>query len=145
MIFEISKKKNQTVAAALHNGRWVQDINIRRGLSVQHLQQFIGLWTKTNQINLLQGSPDEIIWKLTTSGNYSSKSAYALHFLGSTATNLKTLVWKTQAPPKSKFFAWLAIQNRLWTSDRLEARGWPNTRYCPLCRHTLESAFHLFA
>jgi hypothetical protein len=25
--------------------------------------------------------------------------------------------------PKIKFFAWLAIQNNLWTVDRLEKRG----------------------
>ena len=55
------------------------------------------------------------------------------------------LIWKTWAPPTCKFFTWLAIQNRLWTADRLAARGCPNQQYCPLCMSTNESAIHLFA
>ncbi|KAG2592888.1 hypothetical protein PVAP13_5NG584850 [Panicum virgatum] len=38
----------------------------------------------------------------------------------------------------------LPYQNRLWTADRLERRGWPNQKKCPLCRHTDESALYLF-
>lgn len=45
--------------------------------------------------------------------------------------------------PKYKFYAWLVIQNRVWTSDRLVARGWPNNGACPLYRTTNESASHL--
>jgi hypothetical protein len=50
-------------------------------------------------------------------------------------------VW---APPKCKFFSWLAIHNRIWTSDRLQACGWPNTQICHLCRLRPESGIHLF-
>ena len=98
MIFEISKSKNQTVASALQNRHWVQDINILRGLTIHHIRQFVGLWTIINQIHLAHGTLDEISWKLTPKGTYSSKSAYALHFLGSIATNFRTLIWKTHAP-----------------------------------------------
>ena len=48
------------------------------------------------------------------------------------------------APPKVKFFTWLAIQNRIWTADRLEKRGWPNCGLCALCRRGQESVDHLF-
>lgn len=74
-----------------------------------------------------------------------AKSAYALQFLGSTTTEFQSLIWKTSAPPKCKQFAWLAIQNRLWTSDRLQARGWPNQALCPLYRQAPESVMHLLA
>ena len=144
-IFASSSRKDQTVFSALQNGRWVQDINLRTGLSTLHIEQFVRLWSKINQIHLIQDNPDQITWKQSQNGTYSSKSAYALHFLGSIPTNFKPLIWQTQAPPKGKLFAWLAIQNKLWTADRLDARGWPNQRYCPLCRHTPESALHLFA
>ena len=52
-------------------------------------------------------------------------------------------VWKIWAPPKCKFFAWLAINNRIWTADRLQRRGWPNCNLCPLCKQVQESAAHL--
>ena len=42
-------------------------------------------------------------------------------------------------------FSWLAIQNRLWTADRLSARGWPHNDRCVLCRATPKSGIHLFA
>jgi hypothetical protein len=39
---------------------------------------------------------------------------------------------------------WHAIQNRLWTEDRLEKRRWPNCGVCPLCKRVTESVNHLF-
>ncbi|KAL6595666.1 hypothetical protein ACP70R_048006 [Stipagrostis hirtigluma subsp. patula] len=65
--------------------------------------------------------------------------------LGAIQTNFNTIIWKVWAPPKCKLFAWLAVQNRLWTSDRLAARGWPNGGNCPLCRQLPETALHLLA
>lgn len=50
----------------------------------------------------------------------------------------------TWAPPKCKFFSWLAIQNRLWTADRLHSRGWPHNPVCSLCRRARETGNHLF-
>uniref|UniRef100_A0A453GU55 Reverse transcriptase zinc-binding domain-containing protein n=1 Tax=Aegilops tauschii subsp. strangulata TaxID=200361 RepID=A0A453GU55_AEGTS len=54
------------------------------------------------------------------------------------------MVWKAWAPSKVKFFAWLALQDRLWHADRLEKRGWPNCGPCPLCRRVQECGPHLF-
>lgn len=120
------------MSSALQNGRWVQDINTRTGLMLHHIKQFLRLWTRINQTHLTPVVPDDITWKLTLEGIYSSKYVYALHLLGSTATNFKQIIWKSPPPGTCKFFIWLAIQNRLWTSDILEARGWPNQRICPL-------------
>ena len=52
-------------------------------------------------------------------------------------------MWSPWAPPKCSFFAWLAVQNRLWTSDRLAIRGWPHQPTCQLCRCSLETARHI--
>ena len=41
-------------------------------------------------------------------------------------------VWKAWAPSKYMLFAWLVIQNRIWTSDPLERHGWTNCRLCPM-------------
>ena len=56
---------------------------------------------------------------------------------------MEQMVWKVWAPPKYKFFAWLIIQDRVWTADRLQRRGWPNCGLCPLCKQVTESAPHL--
>ena len=56
---------------------------------------------------------------------------------------MNQIIWKTWAPPKCKTFAWLVMQNRIWTSDRLQRRGWPNHGNCPLCNQVQESAAHL--
>lgn len=72
--------------------------------------------------------------------------AYKAQCLGTTGSNFNALmIWRTWAPAKCKFYAWLVIQNRVWTSDRLVAIGWPNTGIGPLCRTTSESAVHLLA
>jgi hypothetical protein len=54
------------------------------------------------------------------------------------------IIWKVWVPLKCKFFSWLAIQNRIWTTDRLVKRDWPHNDACALCGQTLESGLHLF-
>jgi hypothetical protein len=41
-------------------------------------------------------------------------------------------------------FIWLMLQNRIWTSDRLQQRGWPNDYFCPFYHCNLETSCHLF-
>ena len=94
--------------------------------SINHVRQFIDLWVKLQNVNLQDNIEDTIVWNLSANGEYSAKSAYKAQFFGSYSSDMKTLIWKAWAPPKTKFFAWLALQNRLWTADRLARRGWPN-------------------
>ena len=125
-IYRLSIRKNRTVHAALQENCWIQDINLQ-GVAPDGLaHQFLRLWEKVHQITLDPSASDEITWKQSSKAEYSAKSVYALQFLGSTTTEFQSLIWKTSAPPKCKQFAWLAIQNRLWTSDRLQARGCSN-------------------
>jgi hypothetical protein len=42
-----------------------------------------------------------------------------------------------------KTFAWLELQNRVWTTDRLQKRGCPNYGNCELYNQVQESAAHL--
>ena len=109
--------------------REMADVAIRH-LSLNHFQ--------------LQSDRKNIIWNFMPQGKFTIGSAYHAQFIGSKTANFKRLIWKVWAPPKCKFFGWLAIQNRIWTSDRLQARAWPNNGVCPLCRHSQESRVHLF-
>ena len=52
-------------------------------------------------------------------------------------------VWKQKIEQKVKFYLWLLLQNRNWTADRLEARGWPHDDNCCLCDQQQETALHL--
>ena len=134
-----------TVKQALHNNAWIAKIKVDASFTIPHIHEYLRLWVELQAIHLHEDIEDKIVWNLTTNGEYSTSSAYKAQFFGATSTNLNKLVWKAWAPPKIKFFAWLAIQNRLWTADRLEKRGWENCGLCPLCKQTGETAAHLFS
>jgi hypothetical protein len=143
-IFESSKRKKCKVEQAIVNRYWIASITIDNTFSETHLAQFIELWQLVNGVQLQSGVEDSVVWKLTANGQYSAASAYNLQFLGLVQSAMNTIVWKAWATPKAKHHAWLAFQNRLWTADRLEKRGWANCGLCPFCKQTTESTDHLF-
>ena len=142
-LYEGTKRKNITVKKGLQDNAWVTNLTIQNGLDIGYIQQFVSLWELLSDITLHNDRPDSIQWKFTNNGSYTAKSAYMMQFEGIIATSLDVSVWHAWAPPKCKFFAWLAIQNRIWTADRLQRRGWPNCGQCPLCNQVQESAAHL--
>jgi hypothetical protein len=144
LIFASSKRKNWKVAQALNGNTWVSKVDLEQGFSMDHLSQFVDLWGLINNFQLDEDEDDDITWKLTSNGQYTTKSAYEVQFLGSTLSCLHKSVWKNWAPPKTNFFIWLLYQNRIWTADRLEKRGWPNCGLCPFCKRCTESVDHLF-
>jgi hypothetical protein len=95
-------------------------------------------------MHLQEEIEDDITWKLTANGQYSAASAYKMQFLGLIESSMFKMVWKAWAPPKVKNHAWIAIQNRLWTVDRLRKRRWENCGLCPLCKQIEETNVHLF-
>jgi hypothetical protein len=125
-----------TVAQALDNFRWVNDI--RAPLSLLGLQQYLLLWDSFREVHLSQ-DPHQHRWRHVTSGVLSSKSCYQSLFAGSAPFEPWKRFWKTWTPPKCKFFLWLAMKNRCWTADRLEKRGLPHPVVCPLCDQEQET------
>jgi exonuclease III len=144
-LYAISKRKNRTLRQALTSNTWIKDINLQHSnFTAAHLDEYTKLWRETRLVALSTGTPDTIVWKLGAKTEYSASSAYHAQFIGATYTNFPTIIWKPWAPPKCKFFSWLAIQNRIWTADRLQARNWPNQGTCTLCRAQAETGIHLF-
>jgi hypothetical protein len=143
LIYNISTRKNWNVKKAMANNGWISKIKMDVEFSIEHIRQYISLWTMLAEATVRDDLEDEITWNLTESGTYSSSSAYKAQFFGAILAPVASSVWKFWAPPKIKFFMWLALQNRLWTNDRLEKRGWPNGRHCKLCNRAFETVNHL--
>ena len=144
LIFVSSKKKNCTVGDAINSNNWVRNVRLDESFTNDHLHQYFELWLLLLDVHLDPHMPDDIHWKLTESGEYTAKSAYKMQFMGTIASAMEKTIWKNWGPPKTKFFAWLAIQNRIWTADRLERRGLPNCGLCPFCNQVTESVSHIF-
>ncbi|XP_071680370.1 uncharacterized protein [Lolium perenne] len=129
LIFKASRRKNRTVQEALADHNWVADIAVD-AFTAEHMEQYVHLWDLPSEVQLIPDTEDSITWSLTPNGCYSASSAYKVQFLAAFPCQFGKIVWKTWAPPKCRFFAWLAIQNLLWTADRLAKRGWPHHPTC---------------
>lgn len=143
LIYDATVRKNWKIREALLDNAWISKIKLSNNFSIAHFHQFLQLWSSIRGFQLQHDMEDEIVWKHTDSGHYSAASAYKAQFHGMLRSPLEQVIWKVWAPPKVKFFAWLAAQNRVWTADRLAKRGWPNCGLCPLCRREQETVDHL--
>jgi hypothetical protein len=97
------------VASALVGHAWIGDIV--GVLTIAILMQYLHLRQKLEDVSLSQGVADMLIWKWTTSGQYSSSSAYAAMFLSQPALLGAKELWKVKAPNEFMFFLWLAMQD----------------------------------
>ncbi|TVU33383.1 hypothetical protein EJB05_25197, partial [Eragrostis curvula] len=89
------------------------------------------------------GTPDSYVWRWTSNGIYSSKSAYAMLNQGSEQFQGASRIWNTWAPLKVKIFFWLASRRRIWTSDRRRRHGLAAAPRCALCDQESETCDHL--
>ncbi|KAJ3688152.1 hypothetical protein LUZ61_017316 [Rhynchospora tenuis] len=90
-------------------------------------------------------SDDNVIWRWTQNGLFSSSSAY--HVLSNTGVRswFYPFLWKIKAPPKVKIFLWLLLRDRLLTQQNLLLKGWPTATSCPTCNTiSFETSDHLF-
>lgn len=141
-IFNVVSNKRRAVASALADSRWVRDLQGR--ITIDTLPSFFALWVKVAALApLTTDVVDSFECHFSANGCYSAASAYRLQFVGSMSYGSMTTIWRAWAPAKHKFSAWLLAQNRIMTADRLTARQWPNSYFCPLCWRNLETAEHL--
>jgi hypothetical protein len=140
------------VTDALVNNACIRDIS--GALSILALVQYLHLRECLVDVQLDHATANKTLWRWTSSGMYSSSSAYATFFhgqivLGSTKEVWRTVlggtkeVWRTKAPHEHKFFLWLAIQDRCWTSERRCHHGLMDSDDCMLCGQSVETMDHL--
>jgi hypothetical protein len=99
--------------ATLEEEKWLDDI--QGEISVEYLE----LWDLLEGVVLQEGVPDRHIWRLSSSGEYTAKSACDALFEGAISFSPYERIWKSWAPPKCRFFMWLVAHNRCWTADKL--------------------------
>ncbi|KAM0870913.1 hypothetical protein ACQ4PT_039753 [Festuca glaucescens] len=132
---------SRTVQQGHNNAAWVRDIV--GPLSIDAVVQFLRLWPVVQGLVLSDGEQDRFHWKFESSASFSTRSSYLACFAGRTALPAARQIWYSFAPLKYRFFSWLAVQDRCWTSDRLQRRGLPNQGFCPLCERVDECIDHL--
>ena len=106
------------------------------------MADFVQLWDLVQEVQL-HNEPDKIIWRWTNDGVYTSKSAYSVQFLGSYSHFNGDTIQKAKSEGKHKFFAWLLVQCKILTADKLIARQWPCNPICALCNQQQETTAHL--
>lgn len=133
--------RRRTLKDATHHNRWARDIV--GALTTQVLCQFLRVWELTRSVMLDPLQPDRFVWKRSADGHYSVSSTYRAFFAGSTALLGARELWRARAPPKVKFFGWLALHNRLWTAARRKRHGMQDSEDCAFCGQAPETVEHL--
>lgn len=124
--------------------KWRWKIPTNYDLNPQELTEYTNLITsrkiKQNQ------KEDQLIWSAANNGKYKVKVGYDIicNSQEREAMEIPTqLCWDPAGLPKAGFFLWLAVQNRILTSDRLRRFGIAGPTRCPLCKAECEDMNHL--
>ena len=110
--------------------------------SVSEMASFVQLWDMVQEVQL-NDEQDSIFWRWTSDGVYTTKSAYNAQFLGTYSLFKGQHIWQAEAEGKHKFFAWLLVQCKILTADKMIARQWPCNPVCTMCNQEPETAAHL--
>jgi hypothetical protein len=108
------------------------------------MNQFVDPWSRVQQAQLTE-QEDDVCWRFTPSGTYTSTSAYNMQFVGTYADFNWAHIWKAKVENKCNFFCWLVLQNKVWTADRILKLRSQTNQICQLCRTHPESVMHMLA
>jgi len=139
-LYKLAWRKHLTVQEQMENMKWTR--GLWRMTSEEEMIEFVVLWDLVESVELTP-EDDKIIWKWTSHGDYTAKSAYEIQFRGSFCSFRPTAIWRAHAEEKHRFFAWLLVQEKLLTADKLMARNWSCNPTCSLCSAQPECAQHL--
>ena len=133
--------QSKLVADATRNNNWANDLVT--DIPPEALDEFLNLWPRVAEVQLADEMEDRVRWMWEQNGEFSGRMAYAARYMGREVSPTAVFTWQTKAPRRCRFFSWLAIRIRCWTSDRLARRGLPHQDTCPLCNQHDETMQHL--
>lgn len=84
----------------------------------EEMVEFVTLWDLVQDVQL-NDQEDNIVWKWTGHGSYTSKSAYLAQLKGFDAK----AIWHAHAEGKQKYFGWLLVQSKIMTADKMQERN----------------------
>ena len=112
--------------------------------TVNEMVEFVQLWVLL-QDKQYTNQEDQIRWKWTDNAACMSKWAYLAQVHGTYSTFEGRIIWKAHVScrRKNNFFAWLLVQSKILTADKMVARHWDCNQTCPLCDQERQTALHL--
>jgi hypothetical protein len=140
-IVDKRKQGSQTVQEVLHNNVWIRAIP--GALTIPAIVQYLHLRERIDQVVLQPDVEDTFAWHWSSLGVYLASSVYVALFHGQTSLFRAKEVWKVKSPMEHKFFLWLILQDRCWTSERLQRHGLDNNGPCAFCVQSPEFIDHL--
>jgi len=76
------RARNRSVFDAFTGARWITDI--KGAFTLDVLVEYLALWDLLSEVTLHSDIDDVHVWQLSTTGQYTAKSAYEALFIGAT-------------------------------------------------------------
>jgi hypothetical protein len=139
-LFKEVRFKRRSISYEMQNLNWVR--NIQNINSTVLLQEFVMLYVALQQVGLNENR-DEIVWRWSANRKLSVSSVYECQFYGALSLFPTTKIWKAKSEPRSRFFAWLAMHDKVLTADNMEKKNWSCNHLCSLCFCQPETTSHI--
>ncbi len=99
-----------------------------------------------SHIRILEG-PDELRWSMDDNGIYTPKAGYltiSSHRQPENPLDWWHLIWKINAPSRTRLFFWCVLSNKVPTGDLLTHQSFQGPSWYVLCKQDSETSDHLF-
>jgi hypothetical protein len=138
------RRNKRMVQEALANNRWTTDI--MGELPPVGFQQYVHLCMAILNLELTRNPTEQDLfsWPCDPSGVFSVKATYSRLCEGGVRFSAADGIWKPWAPYKCKIFQWLAVQYRVWTTERRARHGLQATsNACYTCLQDVDALDHI--
>ncbi|CAL8105061.1 unnamed protein product [Prunus armeniaca] len=128
-----------SVISSFYRDGWWDMEKLRVALPEELVQRVISC-----PVGFNSGIQDAQIWKFSSNGIFSVKSAYNMVFEGSTCSDVAwTILWKLRIPPKLHIFFWLVFQGKILFNEQRVRRQLSLDASCGSCHWPMESILHI--